>query len=101
MVTRKPVKGLLGAPYLIENKIELAEKHIVSLRINNDELVKAKQDMIEELDDRVHSTQTSIDNLVADITNLSSLIEDNDTVSKRKSKLTQMQNELEAKIKKL
>jgi DNA repair exonuclease SbcCD ATPase subunit len=29
---------------LIENKIELAEKHIVSLRTNNDDLIKAKQE---------------------------------------------------------
>ena len=85
---------------LIENKIELAEKHIVSLRTNNDDLIKAKEEMISELNDRVQSTETAIEELATHIATLSAEIEDHDKVSKRKAKLLQMESELETKIRK-
>lgn len=85
---------------LIENKIELAEKHIVSLRTNNDELVKAKQGMIDELADRVAETEVVIESVTTDIANLSVDIADHDKLSQRKSKLLQMESDLEAKIRK-
>ena len=85
---------------LIENKIELAEKHIVSLRTNNDDLIRAKEEMIAELNDRVQSTEAVIEELSTNITTLSAEIEDHDKVSKRKAKLLQMESELETKIRK-
>ncbi len=85
---------------LIENKIELAEKHIVSLRTNNDDLIRAKEEMIAELNDRVQSTETAIEELSTNIATLSAEIEDHDKVSKRKAKLLQMESELETKIRK-
>ena len=85
---------------LIENKIELAEKHIVSLRTNNDDLIRAKEEMIAELNERVQSAETAIEELATNISTLSAEIEDHDKVSKRKAKLLQMESELETKIKK-
>lgn len=85
---------------LIENKIELAEKHIVSLRTNNDDLIRAKEEMIAELNDRVQSTEAAIEELATNISTLSAEIEDHDKVSKRKAKLLQMESELETKIRK-
>ena len=85
---------------LIENKIELAEKHIISLRTNNDDLIKAKQEMVVELEDRVSTTEDLIQNVSLNITTLSALIEDHDKVSKRKTKLLQMESDLETKIRK-
>lgn len=85
---------------LIENKIELAEKHIVSLRTNNDDLIRAKEEMIAELNDRVQSTEAVIEELSTNISTLSTEIEDHDKVSKRKAKLLQMESELETKIRK-
>jgi DNA repair exonuclease SbcCD ATPase subunit len=85
---------------LVENKIELAEKHIVSLRTNNDELIKAKQGMIDELEDRVAETEDVIQAVSDYILSLSAQIEDHDKVSKRKLKLRQMETDLETKIRK-
>ena len=85
---------------LIENKIELAEKHIISLRTNNEDLIKAKQDMIDELQDRVTSIEALIEEASNHLAQLSELIQDSDTVGRRKAKLIQMESELESKIKK-
>jgi DNA repair exonuclease SbcCD ATPase subunit len=85
---------------LIENKIELAEKHIISIRTNNEDLIKAKQDMIVELEDRVHSTEKTIELLSTNISTFLHEIEDHDKVSKRKNKLLQMETDLETKVRK-
>lgn len=85
---------------LIENKIELAERHIVSLRTNNDDLIKAKEEMVTELLDRVSDTEKVIEELATNISALSGEIEDHDKVNKRKAKLLQMESELETKIRK-
>jgi DNA repair exonuclease SbcCD ATPase subunit len=85
---------------IIENKIELAEKHIISLRTNNEDLIKAKQDMINELLDRVASTEVLIEEASNQITTLNESIQDSSTVSRRKAKLVQMESDLETKIKK-
>lgn len=85
---------------LIESKIELAEKHVVTLRTNNDELIKAKQDMITELEDRINEAQTLIDTTSATISDLTHQISDSEKTTARKTKLIAMESELEKKIKK-
>ena len=85
---------------LIENKIELAEKHIISLRTNNDDLIRVKEEMVVELGDRVQGAEQAIDELSTRISTLSTEIEDHDKVSKRKAKLLQMESDLENKIRK-
>lgn len=85
---------------LIENKIELAEKHIISLRTNNDDLIKAKQEMIVELEDRISAAEDAIQTVSLNIATLSSLIEDSESVMRRRSKLIHMESEFENKIKK-
>jgi len=85
---------------LIENKIELAEKHIISIRTNNEDLIKAKQDMIDELQDRVTNTETHIQMISKDLAEMSATIDDSEKVSARRAKLVAMESELENKIKK-
>jgi DNA repair exonuclease SbcCD ATPase subunit len=85
---------------LIENKIELAEKHIASLRTNNEDLIRAKQDMIAELEDRINATGQVIEKVSTEILALSAGIEDHSKVANRKAKLLQMESELETKIRK-
>jgi SpoVK/Ycf46/Vps4 family AAA+-type ATPase len=63
-------------------------------------LIKAKQGMIDELEDRVSETETAIQVVSDNILSLSAQIEDHDKVSKRKLKLRQMETDLETKIRK-
>lgn len=85
---------------LLEQKIELGEKHIDSIRTNNDDLIKTKQELIEELELSVNSTSHLVDQVMMSITKLSQQIEDQDKVTNRKAKLLQMEKDLESKIKK-
>ena len=85
---------------LLEQKIDLGEKHIDSIRTNIDDLIKTKQELIEELDLSVSSTSHLVDQTMTSIAELSQQIEDQDKVTTRKSKLLQMEKDLEAKVKK-
>lgn len=97
---RNEINDIDHAINLIENKIELAEKHVVSLRTNNDDLIKAKQAMVDELCDRVNETQAKIDSVSTSITELNAQIEDSEKVNSRRAKLIKMESELESKISK-
>ena len=83
---------------LINNKIELAEKHLITLRTNNDELIKAKMDMIDELNDRIHEQTLIIDTTTTQLTELETSIVDSEKVLSRKNKLVNMEGELEKKV---
>ena len=85
---------------LINNQIELAEKHLITLRTNNDELIKAKKDMIDELNDRIHGQTQIINTTTNTLTELQKSIADSEKVSSRKTKLIGMESELEKKVKK-
>lgn len=86
---------------LIENKIELTNKHIDSLKTNNDHLIKQKQDLIDELCQCV--SETEIDITVANIKldGKASLIADADKVNSKRTKLIELESQLESKIRTL
>ena len=85
---------------LIEQKIDLSEQHMASIQTNNDELVKTKEDLVVEFNARVHATTVEVDNTLKKIEEHNQTIEDNQKVTNRKSKLLQMETELETKVKK-
>ena len=86
---------------LIDNKIELTNKHINSLKTNNDHLIKQKQDLIQELCNCVSETEASIiaENIKLD--DKTNLIIDSDKVNSKRTKLIELENQLESKIRTL
>lgn len=86
---------------LIENKIELTQKHIDSLKTNNDHLIKQKQDLIAEINDRVQQTVHEIEVQSGYLLEKSELIADADKVTAKRTKLVELENQLEVKIRNL
>jgi DNA repair exonuclease SbcCD ATPase subunit len=86
---------------LIEQKIEMQNKHILSLRTNNDSLIQTKQDLLNELEEKINQTELETSNIVSKIEELNSNIADQDKIVKKKSKLIELESQLETKIKNL
>lgn len=86
---------------LIENKIELTQKHIDSLKTNNDHLIKQKQDLIYEICERVSETEIAIASHNIQLMNKSNEISDADKVNARLTKLVELENQLENKVRSL
>jgi DNA repair exonuclease SbcCD ATPase subunit len=86
---------------LIEQKIEMQNKHILSLRTNNDSLIQTKQDLLNELEEKINQTELETSNIMSKIEELNSNIADQDKIVKKKSKLIELESQLESKIKNL
>ena len=86
---------------LCEQKIELHQKHIDSLMANNDELIAAKRIKIKEHQAAIEAHQLKVEELMGYVTELSEQIADQEKISGRKTKLTQMESQLEDRIRKL
>jgi DNA repair exonuclease SbcCD ATPase subunit len=86
---------------LIEQKIEMTQKHMSSLQTNNDELVAGKDQMVESLQSQVNEAFHLIEKLNTDIQNWSNRISDADSVNDKKTKILELESTLETKIKAL
>jgi DNA repair exonuclease SbcCD ATPase subunit len=86
---------------LIEQKIEMQRKHIDSLKNNNESLVQSKQALLDDLDSKINQTETETSSLSDKIEELNVLIADQEKISKKKSKLIELESQLETKIKNL
>jgi len=86
---------------LCEQKIELHSKHIETLKTNNDELIEQKQVKIEEHNAAIALHHTTVNGLMTQVEDLNQQIADESKVSTRKTKLVQMENSLEDRIRKL
>lgn len=86
---------------LIENKIELTNKHIDSLKSNNDHLIKQKQDLIQELSTCITETAASITVANIKLMDKANLIVDSEKVVSKRTKLIELESQLETKIRTL
>ena len=86
---------------LIEQKIEMHQKHIDSLRQNNDELIEQKNQKIREHQEAVDSLSIDLDTLQEQLDTLNAQIADHEKVESRKTKLIQMESTLEDRVRKL
>ena len=86
---------------LIENKIELTNKHIDSLKSNNDHLIKQKQTLIRELSTCMTETAASITVANIKLMDKANLIVDSEKVVSKRTKLIELESQLETKIRTL
>jgi DNA repair exonuclease SbcCD ATPase subunit len=86
---------------LIENKIELTLKHINSLKTNNDHLIRQKEEMIEEVNGLVCQAERDIAIQSGYLDVASAKVADSEKVSSKRTKLIELESQLETKIRSL
>ena len=86
---------------LIENKIELTQKHIDSLKTNNDHLIKQKQELIDEISSHILIAEMAIRKQNAILDEKSALVADAEKVNAKLTKLVELENQLENKVRSL
>ena len=86
---------------LIENKIELTLKHINSLKTNNDHLIRQKEEMIEEVNGLVCQSERDIAIQSGYLDVASAKVADSEKVSSKRTKLIELESQLETKIRSL
>ena len=83
---------------LVENKIELTRKHIDSLKTNNDHLIQQKDDLIKDIKSKICRVENDIAKNNADMLTKVNQIVDSEKVKTKKSRLVDLENQLESKI---
>ncbi len=86
---------------LIENKIELTQKHIDSLKTNNDHLIRQKTELIEEISSHILIAEMAIAKQNSLLQDKLATIADAEKVTSKKSKLIELESQLETKIRSL
>jgi DNA repair exonuclease SbcCD ATPase subunit len=86
---------------LIENKIELTQKHINSLKTNNDHLIKQKEELIEEISSHILIADMAIKTQNDLLQDKLTSVADGEKVASKRSKLVELESQLETKIRSL
>jgi len=86
---------------LIDNKIELTQKHIDSLKTNNDHLIKQKQELIDEISSQILVADMAIKTQSGLLQDKLTTVADAEKVASKKSKLIELESQLETKIRNL
>lgn len=86
---------------LLQQKISMHEKHILSLRQNNDELIEHKRTKIQTHSEGVAAHHKIVDEMMAQVTDLTNKVLDENKIQDRKQKLVQMESSLEDKMRKI
>jgi DNA repair exonuclease SbcCD ATPase subunit len=83
---------------LVDQKIDMKEKHIESLKINNDELIENKKQLVLTINKKIDKSNELISGLQYDIDVLNSVIIDADRINKKKTKILDLEKKLEDKV---
>jgi DNA repair exonuclease SbcCD ATPase subunit len=86
---------------LVEQTIEMHQKHLDSLQQNNDELIEQKRLKIAEYDTAMELHNVELDKLNQEVDVLNEQVADQDKINTRKVKLVQMESSLEDRVRKL
>jgi len=86
---------------LCEQKIEMHNKHIDTLKANNEDLIAQKQQKIREHQEGLNNLSINNDIILEQVEKLNEEVGDETRVLGRKTKLVQMESTIEDKIRKL
>lgn len=96
--------ALMDVDYKInmtENKIESAKKNLAKLKMNNQDIIDSKQDIISEIAEKINSATTKLQDVEKQKQQLLDSISDKTSVLERKSKILGFESSFEEKIRNL
>ena len=85
----------------LSDKIEMHKKHLETMRTNNDDIIKGKQEQINKLNDDITNTTALIINYNTANETLTETISDHDKTSKKLNQLDDLQRQVNVKLNKL
>jgi DNA repair exonuclease SbcCD ATPase subunit len=97
-------EALVNVDYEIKGtaeKIELHKKHLANLQQNKDDLIKQKQEKIDEFNTEIGESEKQIKALLEESEKSSASISDQSKVRSRKEKVVQLSQQIDSKLSKL
>lgn len=84
---------------MVEQRIELNEKHAKSLRQNNDDLIRKKELLIEQIENGIEDTNHHISELSTRSEELMASIADDGKINSKKNKIMELEQKIEGRVK--
>lgn len=84
---------------VIESKIEMTKEHIKDLQKNNEKVILEKKTLIENSKKQIVEHQNNLQKINDEIDNLRLSVKDEESVSKKINKLSQLKHQIDAKSK--
>jgi len=83
---------------IIDSKIELTKKHLLSIQNNNENIISEKQILIKETEIKIQNNLSKLETFIENVKELNLKIIDQDKVNKKITKLSQLKHQIEAKV---
>jgi len=93
------IDDTLNSKKLIESKIEMTQEHIKELHKNNEKVIEEKRIWIENNKKQITEQENNLNTLEKKISGLKEKINDEENVSKKINKLSQLRHQIDAKSK--
>jgi DNA repair exonuclease SbcCD ATPase subunit len=98
VTNNEEITEVISQKKLIESKIEMTQQHLIEIQNSNDKLIAEKKDLLKETSDHIKELKEKLV-FVEDNINAHKLeVEDNESVSKKISKLNQLRHQIEGKV---
>lgn len=83
---------------IVESKIEMTKQHLADIENSNTKIISEKQKTIEESNQQIQDNNKKIKKVVDKIEKLQKDIGDEESISKKINKLSQLKHQIEAKV---
>lgn len=98
VINNEEIFEVISQKKLLESKIEMTHQHLIEIQNNNEKLISEKKDLIKETSDHIKELKEKLV-FVEDNINAHKLeVEDNESVSKKISKLNKLRHQIEGKV---
>jgi DNA repair exonuclease SbcCD ATPase subunit len=97
LINTDKVNSTVNEKKIVESKISMAREHLLEMQSNNDQLVKDKQDRIEETNNQINDLNNEFWVYENKRKELAESIEDEGSISKKLEQLSKLKHQIEAK----
>jgi DNA repair exonuclease SbcCD ATPase subunit len=97
-INNEAINSKYAEKKLIESKIEMTKEHMKELQQNNDKFVAEKQSQLDDTNKHILELEKEHSNIIVKIEDLQSKVEDNEIISKKINKLSQLRHKIQAKV---
>lgn len=98
VINNEEIFEVISQKKLLESKIEMTHQHLIEIQNTNEKLISEKKDLIKETSDHIKELKEKLV-FVEDNINAHKLeVEDNESVSKKISKLNKLRHQIEGKV---
>lgn len=96
---KESIEHTVSNRHVIESKIEMTKEHTKVMEASNEKLLNQKQELIKDTDTKIEKEEKAFNDISNKIIELQEQVVDNESVSKKINKLTELRHQIQAKVK--